>query len=275
MTFRRIVLGFATTGSEPAVQAATELARAMQLSLLGLFVEEVDLLHLAALPFAAEVSFPSALTRRLDPAAMERSLRARSRHARESLSRRLEGLSLRWDFAVVRGSALSALLAVAAEDDLVVAAIGGGSLVERERRYEVALREVLDSRHALLLVDRRGPRAPVVAVMAPKVSLAAVGAELGALSRHYGGSLSVLAIRNEATTREGEDASAVAMLADRGVSVRVQQVAEVDAASMLDSIAAERPGLLALCGSDAFADAMRPRLARLACSLLLLPGPLR
>jgi hypothetical protein len=38
--------------------------------------------------FAAEVSFPSALARRLDPARMERSLRTRSRDAREVLVQR-------------------------------------------------------------------------------------------------------------------------------------------------------------------------------------------
>ncbi|MBP6813864.1 MAG: hypothetical protein KA169_03175, partial [Burkholderiaceae bacterium] len=88
MNLRRVVLGLGLQDSPAAMTLATELARSMQLQLLGLFVEDIDLLHFAALPFAREVCLSSATSRQLDPTAMVRALQQRAGEARRSLHRR-------------------------------------------------------------------------------------------------------------------------------------------------------------------------------------------
>mgnify|MGYP006208676469 CR=1 FL=1 len=72
---RRIIACFAP-GSAASPAAIARLAREMQAELLGLFIEDAELLRFAALPLAAEIGFPSAAHRKLDPASMERALRA-------------------------------------------------------------------------------------------------------------------------------------------------------------------------------------------------------
>ena len=75
---RRIVLGLGVQESAPAVAMATELARALRLRLLGVFVEDIDLLRFAGLPFAREVCLSSATSRPLDALAMTRALQQRA-----------------------------------------------------------------------------------------------------------------------------------------------------------------------------------------------------
>jgi single-stranded-DNA-specific exonuclease len=72
VTRRRIVIALESGIPEPELEAAVALARGLDAELLGLFVEDLDLLRFAALPFAHEIGLASAVRRRLDPAALER-----------------------------------------------------------------------------------------------------------------------------------------------------------------------------------------------------------
>jgi hypothetical protein len=123
LTPRRIVVGLeAQPRSRAALRAAAEIAARTETELVALFVEDANLLEWAGLPFAREVGFPSAVSRALDAAAMERSLRALAREAERSLAAIAQGTSLRWSYRVARGAMMTELLAAAAESDLVVAA---------------------------------------------------------------------------------------------------------------------------------------------------------
>jgi hypothetical protein len=83
MKIRRIVVRLdPAPRSRTLLQAAAVLAGKMEIELVGLYVENMDLLHFAALPFAREVGVYSAKVRRLDVAAMERSLGAHAKQAR-------------------------------------------------------------------------------------------------------------------------------------------------------------------------------------------------
>ena len=117
---RRIVVTLDTAGSAATIGTAIELARGFAADLLGLFVEDAQLLRLAALAMADEVGFPSKIRRSLDPDAMARALRAQAQRIRHDLGARLAGEPVRWTFEVVRGHAASALTKLAAERDIVV-----------------------------------------------------------------------------------------------------------------------------------------------------------
>ncbi|HKI63833.1 MAG TPA: hypothetical protein VKA16_04330 [Burkholderiales bacterium] len=121
MTLRRIVVGLdAGPRGRATLQAAAQLAARMQAELVGLFVEDIDLLHLAGLPFAREVGYPSATLRPLDVAAMERALRAAADEVQRMLATIAGRGPLSWSFRIARGAVLSELRAAAADGDIVV-----------------------------------------------------------------------------------------------------------------------------------------------------------
>jgi nucleotide-binding universal stress UspA family protein len=118
---RRIIVGLDSVPSNRALlEAAVELAGKAEAELVGLFVENIDLLHFAGLPFAREVGFASATRRVMDVEAMERCLRALAKEAQRTLEATAAPASVRWSFRVARGSAPAELLAVARDADLVV-----------------------------------------------------------------------------------------------------------------------------------------------------------
>ena len=119
---RRVIVGLdAAQQSRGLLEAAAELAGEMQAELLGLFVENEDLLHFAGLPFAREVGFESATRRPLDVMSMERTLRGLAKEARQLLESVAGPTRIRWSFRVVRGAPATQLLAAAEESDLVIA----------------------------------------------------------------------------------------------------------------------------------------------------------
>jgi hypothetical protein len=121
---RRIVVRVDAAPRRRAVlEAAAALADKLEAELVGLFVEDVDLLHFAGLPFAREVGFTSATRRPLDVPAMERSLRALAKEAHEALALVARGTPLRWSFHVARGPEAPELFAMAVDEDLVVASV--------------------------------------------------------------------------------------------------------------------------------------------------------
>lgn len=121
MKIRRIIIGLETAPrGQATLEAAARLAAQMEAELVGMFVENIDLLHFAALPFAREVGFASASRRALDVEGMERSLRGLAREARQSIAAVAGRVPVRWSFRVARGSASVELLAAAADADLVI-----------------------------------------------------------------------------------------------------------------------------------------------------------
>lgn len=104
------------TGVPPArgaLEAAAALADRVGAELVGLFIEDEDLLRFAALPFAREIGFASAERRRMDVTELERSLRAHAAEAERTLARVVERSTARWSFRVARGFAAAELLGAA------------------------------------------------------------------------------------------------------------------------------------------------------------------
>lgn len=126
---RRILVALDASGASlSALDAAARLAEQMEAELLGLFVEDVNLLRLAGLPFAREVGLTLAHARPLASADMERALRAQAVRAQQALEQAATRLSVRCSFRVVRGQVTEELLAAAEEVDLVAIGLSGQTL---------------------------------------------------------------------------------------------------------------------------------------------------
>lgn len=160
-SIRRILVALdASVSSLAALEAAVALASRMEAELVGLFVEDVNLLNLAALPFAREIGFTSARRRRLGSAEMERSLRAQASRAEAALIAAAERKSVRCSFRVVRGEVTAQVLEAATEVDLL--ALGRAQAWRASSTSRVIVSAA--SRPVLLLASGTPVRAPVASV---------------------------------------------------------------------------------------------------------------
>lgn len=118
---KRVLVAMDATGpSKAALKSAAEIAARLRVELLGLFVEDINLLQLASLPFAREFVYGSSTGRKMDSTDMERSLRIQAERLRKNLEITAESAQVPYSFIVTRGKVASALLSVAAEHDLLV-----------------------------------------------------------------------------------------------------------------------------------------------------------
>lgn len=108
-TARTILLALESGADVMALEAAAELAVLLRGTLQGVFVENVELLRLAQLPFAREISLASNTVRQLQGKQLERELRAQAEQVRGLLERQARRHSLQWSFRVVRGAVMAAI----------------------------------------------------------------------------------------------------------------------------------------------------------------------
>jgi nucleotide-binding universal stress UspA family protein len=140
-----------------ALEAAAELAARLEAEVLGLFVEDVNLLRLAELPFTQEVSISTTACRRLGVEQMERQLRAQATRMRRTFAVYAERAQVHWSFQVTRGVISRELLTAASNADLITLgktgrSVGGG------RRLGSTARAVLADAPCLALLLREGDR---------------------------------------------------------------------------------------------------------------------
>ncbi|MCF8471101.1 MAG: hypothetical protein K9G30_09985, partial [Parvibaculum sp.] len=120
-----IVVGLDTSFiAREALSLAARLAASLDARLSGVFVEDENLLALAALPFAREISF-SGEVRGVDPERMLRAMKAQAGSARRMLALAATEQNVEWSFAVRRGRPLAPLaVGPAAGDTLVIRSPG-------------------------------------------------------------------------------------------------------------------------------------------------------
>jgi len=136
---RRVLLALenADAGQSGFLESSIAIARALDADLAALFIEDTDLLRLAALPFARELGQVSALPRRLQGPGLEQSLRFQARRARESLAMVAAHTSVRWTFEVVRGRMTAVVTQAATQTDLVVFSLAGDPAQRMRARLQI------------------------------------------------------------------------------------------------------------------------------------------
>jgi len=159
-SIRRITVALdASASSLAALEAALDLAAQWGAEVEGIFVEDINLLRWASLPFAVEVGHVSGEFRRSNRPDVERQLRTLADRAHAHLRRAADRRGVRASFRKVQGNVVAALRAALGETDLVT--IGRG---ERPRTG----RSGLGSTARALAAGRRG----LVFVISQRVRLA-------------------------------------------------------------------------------------------------------
>lgn len=101
---RRVIVTVDTQSClPPTIEMAVALASATECALHGLFVEDIDLLSVAKLPFIQEVPLSGGRPRSMDDRQLQRSLNAFSRQFRQALEDQAQKFSLTCSYSVVRG----------------------------------------------------------------------------------------------------------------------------------------------------------------------------
>jgi len=157
---RRIVFTFDARRSRAGMlEALAGLAEQTQAELIGLFIEDVDLLRLAALPIAREIGYSSAARREFDLARMQRSLDALADHLRRLCEATLGDTAVPWSFRVARGSRAEHLLSAASEGHTPTLLVPAGTdpraspvVVSLSELTEENSRELLESPQRPILI---------------------------------------------------------------------------------------------------------------------------
>ncbi|MDD4933449.1 MAG: hypothetical protein PHO89_08310 [Methylacidiphilaceae bacterium] len=270
MRIERIVL-FGQGFSEGGAEAAAELAARFEAKLAYLFLEDINLLRLAELPFASEIGIDTACWRNFELSDLERSLRTLASHAEESLSSLAQRLHIPWSFQVLRGIPSQALSEAACSTDLVLL-LRSQPRVGIPTRAETLAREIVSRSGAavLYLSDGTPVQTPFGVVFSGTPSDLPTLRLVATLARDFPGKLVVLSLDSgEAVFHEPEiqevvrEAPSAILLT--GISPKARRI--------LAAAAHEGLGLLAFSVGD---SSLPPQeiesiCAGALCPILLLP----
>lgn len=117
---RVLALLDASRHSLAALTAAVRLAERQDAELVALYVEDQDLLHSAAFPFACEVGAQSGLVRRLTAPSLEATLARQAERVGRDLELAVAGRRLRHSLHVSRGRVVKEALAFATPGDIML-----------------------------------------------------------------------------------------------------------------------------------------------------------
>jgi len=165
-TVRRILVPLdASSHSMSALDIAAELASYFNAELMGLFVEDINLLRLAESPFAQEISFFSPVFRRLDREHLKLQLRIQAERMRAALVSRAARADVPWSFRVTRGGVPTEVLAAAAEADMTIMGKVGMSLIQAAQTGST-VRSIIARSRGMTLILQQGFRleSPIMTV---------------------------------------------------------------------------------------------------------------
>jgi nucleotide-binding universal stress UspA family protein len=268
---RRILVALdASPHSLAALEAAAELAARMEAELVGLFVEDVQLLRLADFPYVRQVRYFSPAGAPLIRAEIESELKAQSEQARRALAEAAQRARIHWSFRTVRGEVTHELLAAAREVDLVAIGRCGWSVGGRLRVGSTAAGVVAGAIPVLVLSERGAPYVQLLVYYDGSPSARRRLLAAAQLARGGSMGITVLVATANAESAERMRKEADALLQDSGVKVRYQLIDPTDAASLLRAVKAEKSGIIVVGGRASLGKLLDALLAEVEVPLLLL-----
>ena len=247
---RRILVALdASPHSLSALQAAVELAADLSAELVGVFVEDVNLVRMAALPVTREIGQTSARIRDIDERTLTRQLRGLALRAERALAREAGRMQVRWSFTVSRGTVGSELWGAAAETDLVVMGRAGWS---PSRKAGSSVEAVLAFGMRRTLVIEAGAR------LQPSLLVVYDGSEMAdralqtalMLTKSKGGYLAVAIARPDPEQAQRLQRVVAEQLQPHGLEVRYRWLLSSDAQSLAELVASE-PGSVLVVPAEA------------------------
>lgn len=164
----RVLAGFGAIADEaPTIETAMALASALEADVAGCFIEDVDLLNLAALPFARAVRPADRSVLEIEHDQMQRQITRAASVCEDLLLTRASGTRVRCTFQTKRGGYLAEIARETATRDIVV--VNPLNLPHRRRdAVSLLLDGIRQAAGAVILPERarQGTGGPVVLVAA-------------------------------------------------------------------------------------------------------------
>jgi nucleotide-binding universal stress UspA family protein len=273
LAIRRILVALdASTNSLAALEAAAELAANLEAELIGLFVEDVNLLHLAGLPFAHEVRPSSAVRQRMSSDQMEQDLKLQASQARRALEAAAERVKVRWRFNIVRGQVTAAVLEAALEADLL--ALGRVSRpLSRSQRLGSTARAATAGpcRSVLLMPQNRDLNHPVLVTYDGSAAAHQALSAAARLARYSGDDLNVLLLSDSLEESRELKNQANEWLAERNVSAEYHWLPQATVGSLSRLVQAAQNCILVLGGENELlkAESIQELLDHTDCPVML------
>lgn len=262
----------AASFSQSALESAVELAARLEAELRGIFVEDLDLLRSAALPFVRQFSLTSAGGGDLDTESVERELKLLAARARRALEAAAGRTHVRYSFTVVRGQLGAEIAAASSGIDLVVLQGSCRPLARHLRLGAPGRLAAVGLASSVLLLEPGSGLPRTVFVVFDEAETGSKALSIAArLALVADGELVALLAAADAHERARLELAARDALADQAVPFRVEVIPTLDLAALRARTRGAQPGLLVLDARlTRFTETERERLIdALGCPLLL------
>ena len=196
---RRIMVAVDSSASaQAAVEAAAELAAEFRATLEGLFVEDVNFVHLAALPVGRVVKAPTGEAYEFNHEALEDQFRTEQSRAKQTLENVATRVGVRTSLRIVRGHVAAEIIAAAAGADILILGLSNRPRSRWNRPGSVALAAAERGPRSVLLLHQgaRLKRRPFVCYDGSPVAIKALRAA-ASLARSEEATVCVLIVSDD------------------------------------------------------------------------------
>lgn len=258
----RVIVAIGSSATNPsALTAAAQLARVAHYELAALFVEDINLLRLAELPFAFEISADLARPRPLDTREVERGFKKEADALRDVLAHAGAALKLECTFDVVRGHPARVLFEAASERDLIVLP-GAAAKAPTHRPSAYIVRNALHSAAAGVAAQRKQPVVAMLKAGPSAERVLAIAHELAA--GEHAELVLLIAMQND--TDCTLLTAAENWLAEHGAGARIYSLDDSGYANVIDAVEATDARVLFWPGDGEIAA---PLIEQIHCPLVV------
>jgi nucleotide-binding universal stress UspA family protein len=254
-----------------ALNAAVTLAQELKADLIGLFVEDVNLVRLSQMPFAREVHLTTARFHALNDEKMSQAIRLQAARARRALQKATQRAGIHGQFKITRGLVPASVVAAALNADILVLGRISRPLHHRMRLGSTARAALAQAGHSILLMRRQQSleHSVLVTFDDSELSWRALRKAAALSDPHY--PLTLLLLTASQTEAELWQTQIEAWLQARNQQAIFRQMPFTTMPRLLQAVQAENCDLL-IIGSEQMPDAVETAVAlldELDCSLML------
>lgn len=268
---RRILVALdASPHSLAALRTAAALAAQLGAELQGLYIEDVTILRLAALPVSRRVTVFTLEPERSDRERLELELRAQARQARRALAEIASRSRLRWSFRVVQGTISQELLRAAQDADLLLLGKAGWS--RRRRLGSTALVMMREAPVGVMLIQHGGRLSMPVSLVYNGSEAAQRAMRAAAILLPPGQDfLNIFVLAENAEQARARQIQAAAWLRTHGLQARFRWLVNSSTEEMLGMFQTEGCGVLVMPAQESILpeQALAELVNAMGCPVLL------
>lgn len=154
---RRIMVALdASPHSYAALEAAIRMAAQFKAELMGVYVEDINILRLAEHPFVREVGLYSCTSRRINIHNLERQLRTRTLEIQRRFVNLTTRQQIQQNFRVIRGKVTAEIHTAASKADVLIVGKAGWSQLHHRRLGSTARAASADDTPGVTMILEQG-----------------------------------------------------------------------------------------------------------------------